>query len=757
MTEHEIRRMVVRLIGDGSNYFKMLDAAERKTGSTKTTIQQYAKQIESAGDSLTKFGQKARRVGIVASAAITAPLTAGAAKTISAFSNFDQAMTETFAKMGRQAPNVRKAMEDQAKALSTGGQVAFNPTELAKGYEELASAGLNAERSMAALPITAKFAQAGVFDMGVAVKQLTGAMASFGITTQTSTPEKFASEMEHFSDVIVGVANETTTSVEAVARAMSADAAVAAKNYGMTLEELGGILGVYAMQNKDAEEAGNLTGRMLRLLTASSVEEAEAWQKMGVDISDADGNFIAIADAIEQVENAMQGLSGEQQIAMLDQLGFATLAQKSILPLIGQSKELRRQSELYKKHGTTTEMAAIQMESFANQQKVVWNQVHVVAIEIGKFLVPSIQMMNKRIQQAIGYWNSFSEVEKQQIVNILKVVAVLGPMLIGLGTLVVVLGTLISTGGVVIGWLGAITVPMWGIVAGVVALGVALGGALYWLIGSEGIIQAFKILGARVQNFVITAVAFMRNFQQNIGIITRWIGENWQSLIGDLGELWGLLIVTWVGNLLIGVETIVRIMTVLAGWMTALFQKLWTVDFVNAIIQGIIEGAKALGNFATRAASAIKDALMGRGVDMSGFFAQMEGDFKKGAEDLNPLDALGDVIKEQMGKVEANTAGITNFKLKTALPELALGAIGAVPLNPLAQESALGAVADPLKASLAPGSEKMQALDNLKDAAVAKTNETLDTIAEGIAKLVENSNKGLRNPTLDVEAAGLTE
>jgi TP901 family phage tail tape measure protein len=414
-TATELDRMVVRLVGDAASYDAMIKKASRDTES-------FAARVQKAGQSMT--------------ASVTAPAAAVGGLGTGAFASFDQAMTEAFAKMGRQAPEVTRQMEDVAKALSTSGEVAFGPAELAKGYEELASAGLNAERSMAALPLVAKFAQAGAFNLGVAVKQLTGAMASFGITTQTSTPEQFAREMSHFSDVIVGVANETTTGVEQVARAMSADAAVAAKNYGMSLEQLGAVLGVYAMQNKDAEEAGNLTGRMLRLLTASAVKEADAWARLGVSITDAKGNFKDFPDAMAAVEKALGGAKSDvERIQMLSDLGFKTLAQKSILPLIGASEELKRQEALYKKIGTTAEMASIQMQSFSNQAKVIINSAIVASIELGKRLAPAFLAVGAVVKSAVGWWRALSEQTQRTVLLTAAVLAAVGPLLVAFGLL----------------------------------------------------------------------------------------------------------------------------------------------------------------------------------------------------------------------------------------------------------------------------------------------------------------------------------
>lgn len=407
--------------------------------SIGTSIHNASRSVGQFSAHWVNAGKHIRAAGKLMSLYITAPLLLVAGLSTTAFAKFDQAMTETFARMGRQTKEVRDQMEGLALSLSTKGTVAASPVELAKGYIELGAAGLNAAQSMAVLEDVAIFAQAGMFGTDVAVKQLIGSMSSFG--AMSNDPVVFASNLQRFSDVMVNVANTTTTGVEEVARAMSADGAVAAKNYGMTIEELGAVLGVYAMQNKDAEEAGHLTGRAIRLLTASFQRQGDTWKKFGIDIVDkSTGQYVKFSKAIGMIENRMKGMSGPMRTAFLDLLGFETLAQKSILPLIGQSKELERQEGLYKQVGSAQEMAKIQMESFTNQMQILWNVFTVVGIEVGKILAPYIHQLTKYVATGVGYWRTLSKEMKVTALAVFGIIAAIGPAVVILSVVASVIG-----------------------------------------------------------------------------------------------------------------------------------------------------------------------------------------------------------------------------------------------------------------------------------------------------------------------------
>jgi TP901 family phage tail tape measure protein len=571
MGQAVVEELIVRLSGDPSSFKRMMAEARSTTLSAARDIERAGGRIENinrslnnAGRSMMSAGRAVMGVGRNITAGLTAPIAGMGIFAVRSFADFDQAMTETFAKLGRQTPEVRRQMEDLAFALSVSGDVAFSPTELSRGYEELASAGLDAERSMAALPMMAMFAQAGAFDMGVAVKQMTGSMASFGALSRD--PAVFSRNLERFADVMVGVANETTTGVEQVARAMAADAAVAARGYGMEIETLGAILGVFAMQNKDAEEAGNLTGRALRLMTSSFVENRAEWLAAGINIADAQGNFIHFADAIAQLEVAFEGLSNIERIQLLKKLGFETLSQKSILPLIGMSQEIRRQEAIYRRTGVTAEMAAIQMESFKNQLKVVWNNVTVAAIVIGEMLAPALITMSGWIRDAVQWFGQLNPEIQKMAVYVAGGAALIGPALMAIGAFSLLAGaglrslagTLWLVTGGVKGLFGLIARhPFMAIIAVVAAVASQF---IDWRYVIDLVSFSFSHLGevstyvwTGIQLAAVTAFDFMRD-----GAITFSA-----TMVGAAHAVGGLFSSLW-QNLRAGSERAVNF--IVAGW-----------------------------------------------------------------------------------------------------------------------------------------------------------------------------------------------
>ena len=556
-------------------------AVRSASGYLSSFFTQMSVSIHNAGVSLEEFGhhwihigRQVRAFGKLLSLYVTGPLLLMAGASVTAFADFDQAMTETFAKLGKQSPKVRKQMEDMVAAVATSGRVAFSPTELAKGYEELAAAGLDAGQVMATLGPAAQFAQAGAFSLDTSVQMLIGSMSSFG--AMSTVPAIFSANMQRFADVMVNVGNTTPASVEEVARAMAQDGAVAARNYGMSLEELAAIIGVYAFQGKKGEEAGHLVGRGIRLMTSSFMKNQDVWKKFGIDLIDkSTGGFIKFADAIKLLETKMQSLSAPMRVSFLSMLGFETLSQKAILPLIGYSDELERQEKLYKEHGSTAEMAKIQMESFSNQMKVFRNVVVLAAIEIGKMLAPYVVALTKVVAKVIAYWRGLSDEIKKTAFAFGLWSGLLGPVLVGLSILM-------SFSGYIALGLAYIRTAVYGAVIAFTKFG---------LIGSTfgyAIVLAFQELIARgggiVQIINNISAAFVEMYNVMLPLLT------------EIQRMWSFFVQSLATMMVAGLEAITSVFGSGMAWIGQITNMTWS-DAISWLAEWLRFARYAMQNF----------------------------------------------------------------------------------------------------------------------------------------------------------------
>ena len=124
---------------------------------------------------MSKLATGAKLAGV----ALAVGLAKGLTEAVQEFTAFNDKMTQSLAIMNTTVEQ-QKAMEESALAVSR--ETRISAEQSAEAFFFLASAGLDAEQSISALPQVAKFAQAGMFDMATATDLATDAQSALGLT-----------------------------------------------------------------------------------------------------------------------------------------------------------------------------------------------------------------------------------------------------------------------------------------------------------------------------------------------------------------------------------------------------------------------------------------------------------------------------------------------------------------------------------------------------------------------------------------------
>jgi TP901 family phage tail tape measure protein len=334
------------------------------------------RKLKGAGGMIGKFA-------LAAGAAV-----AGAAVfSVKKFADFDKAMTESLAIMGDVSDAMRKDMSDAAREVAKTTK--FSAVEAAESYFFLASAGMDAEQAIAALPRVAKFAQAGNFDMALATDLATDAQSALGLTSDDTA--KNLENLNRTMDVFVKANTLANASVEQFATSMTRKAGTALQNVNKDIEEGTAVLAVFADQGIKGERAGTLLANTLNGLTAGARNNAEAFDRLGVKVFDSEGNMRNFADIVGDLEVGLKGMSTEQQLAELAQLGFNKQASEGILALLGNSEALAEYEEaLRDAGGTVDEVAEKQLQTFWAQLGLLKDRLIDLALSFGEFLMPAL-------------------------------------------------------------------------------------------------------------------------------------------------------------------------------------------------------------------------------------------------------------------------------------------------------------------------------------------------------------------------------
>ncbi|MFW6202558.1 MAG: phage tail tape measure protein, partial [Gemmatimonadota bacterium] len=138
--------------------------------------------MDGAAARMRQVGARMQRIGRTLTTRVTLPLAGMGAAAVKSFADFDDAMTQSLAIMGDVSDAMRQDMAEAARAVAR--TTTTSATDAAESYFFLASAGLDASQSVAALPQVARFAQAGMFDMSRATDLATDAQSALGLASE---------------------------------------------------------------------------------------------------------------------------------------------------------------------------------------------------------------------------------------------------------------------------------------------------------------------------------------------------------------------------------------------------------------------------------------------------------------------------------------------------------------------------------------------------------------------------------------------
>lgn len=418
----ELEKLVVRLTGDGTGYLRMINEAVNATTNA-------ARKIQAAGNSMQMLGAK-MTIGVAL------PVTG----MIKAYANFEDAMTKSTAIMTGVDAELRREMEETAISIARNSITSAH--KVAEAYYFLGSAGLDARQSMAALSTVEKFATAGAFDMATATDLLADSQSALGM--RASGAAENLKQMIKVADTLVKANILSNASVEQFSEAITNDAGAAIKQYNIDLEEGIAILAAYADQGTKGVAAGSQMGRLIKLLIKSINDNGKEFKKLNIEYDEFAETGKNVTGVIEGIAAAVASMGPAQKAATLEKLGFESLVQQALLPLLGATEKIREYEEALKSAGgTTDEVATKQLKSFTSQMLILWNRIKEVSLIIGEELSPYVKWLSDKLSIVIAWFRSLNDQTQKVVATVIGFVAILGPLLTLFGTMLTSIGFLV--------------------------------------------------------------------------------------------------------------------------------------------------------------------------------------------------------------------------------------------------------------------------------------------------------------------------
>ena len=400
-------------------------------------------KMQAVGRRMQDIGRSVTRVGDTLSTRVTLPLVGAGTIAAKKFAEVDKTMQLTNATMSNteaEANQINTAMKEAA-ANST-----FGMKDAAQASLNFARAGLDAAQAASTLAPAMNLAagEGGNLDTvsGGLVATINGFSDSFDSASK-------------YADVFANACNNSALDIDGLSNAMSIAAPVFSAA-GYSVNDAALYMGVMANKGIKANKAANsLKTGISRLVKPT--DEAAGWlEKLGVEVTNADGSMKDSVTVQKDLHEAFSTLSESEQIAAASAI-FGKNQMAPWLALINTApSEVNKLSGALKQEGTTSEMADKMMSGFGGSIEKLKSSIDVAATSLGEALAPSIKGVSDRIQGAVDKFNAMSGAEQQAVVKTGLLVAAAGPLLSIGGRLITGLGSVIEMSGKAVTKLAAI-------------------------------------------------------------------------------------------------------------------------------------------------------------------------------------------------------------------------------------------------------------------------------------------------------------
>jgi TP901 family phage tail tape measure protein len=569
--------------------------------NVSAAAQQAARNQISAGSALVSVG-----VGIGAVGAAALVWLKGSTDAAVEF-NKKVAYTAT------QLDNVKASQKDLGDTVKqVGRDIAVPIEQLHDGlYDIFSSMNVNLPQAKMLLRTFAKEAVAGQVELKEASRATIGILNAFHLKVEDVT---------RVQDVQFQLVRKGVGTYQEFARVMGR-ATPSAARAGQSVEVLAGMLAYLTRNGLSAAMAAASAGRAFDAF--ANPKTVGRLQKMGIQVTDAQGNFREFTSIIVDLQNAFKDMTAPERAAALQDLfkgSGGTIQARRFYDAVLKDKTSVDQfvglvGDMKNAHGAFEDAYTTMADTTASKSQVIANKWQLLRVEVGEALVPALERLQNAISIGLNWWNSLDEGLRKQIITWVAIGAViavaLGIMTVMAGAFLMLAGAAAMMGigiGALIGIFAGVIVGVAAVIAIVIllaknwdAITQSLARAWNWLWNSilkpvidwiwSVIGQRLVDLWKRVSNDIIAATRAVGDWIKRIwDMITGWAQEVWPGLKAIIGPIidWFVGVWPYIKNVIADVlrwfvDTINAVWTV----VVAVFKGAWTA--ISGVIEGILQ------------------------------------------------------------------------------------------------------------------------------------------------------------------------
>ena len=437
----------------------------------QSALQTFQNSSSTMGQNLMAVGGLATNVGSSLTRNITMPLIGAGQEVVQFGATFDKQMSA-----------VEAVMKDKLKdgdierlreaAMYWGEQTVYTATEAGEALYYMGLAGWDVEQAINGLGSVLNLAAAGQLDLGRAADVVTDSMTAMNLVAGQTT--NGIENTAYYTSVLAAVMANSNTDIDQMGEAFKYVAPIAG-NLNYTIEDLGLALGLAANAGIKSSQAGTSLRQALKQLISPTEKTANAMDKYGITLFDAQGQALPFRDIMVQLQRTFGDLSlevfdanGELKDgeALMQEYGaslpisqqeklaaivdlFGTRAMPTMLAIIQQGgtefdKLAGHIDEAAKTGEYAAEMAYTQMDNLHGAWVRFTSALGTTKIMLNDLVSNELQSFVEKLTEMVRWFNDLDAAQKEQIIKWGLIVAAVGPVLMIFGNLLRSIGLIVE-------------------------------------------------------------------------------------------------------------------------------------------------------------------------------------------------------------------------------------------------------------------------------------------------------------------------
>lgn len=489
---------------------KAVDKATAPLRQVSASIGDISKQVVSAGKALT--------VGV------SAPLAAMAAGSVAAFGRFEAGMASVSTLVDT---SVESMAEMEAGVIAVTRAVKVQPlSEMAEALASIRGAGITAADQFKVLEGSGKLAAAALGTTAEAADIATSAINAWGLK---------GAEAEGVYNQVFQAVNYGKMSLSQLAQGFGGVAGTVA-SAGVKLDEYLSSVAALTTTGLPAAEAHTQLRAVISGLTRQTELTRAVFGKLGAkDLKQLIATSGGLVPALERIKGVLKG----NDTQMLNLVG-STEALNAIIGLTGNQAATQKQALDVMRSGADGLTGAFDKQARTGKASLqsLKNDLEIVAISVGRSLVPVLQQLVPVLERATAGWMALGESGQTSIIVMAGAAAALGPTITVLGNLATAFSVVSKAVVFAAGWGKYLWMMRASIMAGLVP-SITAATASVWAFTTA--------LLANPVTWVVAGIAALAGaaylIYKNWGPIKTFFSETWDSVVSTISDA-----LAWVGE-----------------------------------------------------------------------------------------------------------------------------------------------------------------------------------------------------------------